>query len=93
MLAMLFWVLASSGYSQRWRWEAPWLLCGGCTYWPAAGFSSEPRAGVDTRKVFPARQRRARGTIEQVLLDGDDAPTDLRPSLANRTKRRGHYRT
>src|SRR5215217_6855890 len=77
--------LCSSGYSQRLRWWAPWRSFGDCTYWPAAGFSSEPRAGVNTRKVSPARQRRARGRIEQALLDGDVAPTDLRPSLANRT--------
>ena len=43
------------------------------------------RAGVDTRKVSPARKCRAMGRIEQPLLDGDVAPTDLRPSLANRT--------
>src|SRR5215216_4696073 len=24
--------LCSSGYSQRWRWEAPWRSIGGCTY-------------------------------------------------------------
>src|SRR5215208_4738022 len=77
--------LCSSGYSQGWRWLVPWRLIGGCTYWPVAGFSSEPRAGVNTRKVSPARQRRARGRIERALLDGDVAPTDLRPSLANRT--------
>src|SRR5215208_5460388 len=77
--------LCSSGYSQGWRWLVPWRLIGGCTYWFAAGFSSEPRAGVNTRKVSPARQRRARGRIELALLDGDVAPTDLRPSLANRT--------
>jgi hypothetical protein len=33
----------------------------------------------------PARKWRARGRIEQTLLDGDAAPTDLRPSPANRT--------
>jgi hypothetical protein len=47
--------------------------------------SGEPRAGVDPLKISPARQRRARGRIEQTLLDGDVTPTDLRPSLANRT--------
>src|SRR5215211_826725 len=47
--------------------------------------SGEPRAGVDPLKISPARQRRARGRIEQTLLDGDAAPTDPRPSLANRT--------
>jgi hypothetical protein len=31
----------------------------------------------------PARKWRARGRIEQTLLDGDAAPTDLRPSPAN----------
>jgi hypothetical protein len=39
--------LCSSGYSQRWRWLAPWRSFGGSTYWSAAGFSSEVRAGVD----------------------------------------------
>src|SRR5215216_3033085 len=76
---------SSSGYSQGWRWLAPWGSFGGCTYWPAAGFSSEPRAGVDALKSSPARKWRAMGRIEQTLLDGDVAPTDLRPSLANRT--------
>jgi hypothetical protein len=40
---------------------------------------------VDALKSSPARKWRARGRIEQALLDGDVAPTDLRPSLANRT--------
>jgi hypothetical protein len=74
--------LCSSGYSQGWRWLVPWRLIGDCTYWPAAGFSSEVRAGVDALKSSPARKWRAMGRIEQTLLDGDVAPTDLRPSLA-----------
>src|SRR5215203_2724773 len=54
-----------------------------CIYWPAAGFSSEVRAGVDPLKTSPARKCRARGRIEQALLDeGGSAPTDLRPSPA-----------
>jgi hypothetical protein len=77
--AMLFWVLAC------WRWQAPWRSFGGCTYWPAADFGSEARAGVDPLKTSPARQRRARGRIEHTLLDGDVAPTDLGPSPAKRT--------
>src|SRR5215203_5296804 len=56
-----------------------------CIYWPAAGFSSEVRAGVDPLKTSPARQRRASGRIERQLLDGGAAATDLRPSPANPT--------
>src|SRR5215207_6673583 len=56
-----------------------------CIYWPAAGFSSEVRAGVDPLKTSPARKCRARGRIEQTLLDEDVAPTDLRPSPATPT--------
>ena len=86
MLAMLFWVLAALAVVGAWPlWED-------CTYWPAAGFSSEPRAGVDTQKTSPARKWRARGRIEQTLLDGDAAPTDLRPSPANRTIPHKSYR-
>src|SRR5215216_6876010 len=44
--------------------------------------SSETRAGVDPLKTSPARKWRVRGRIEQMLLDGDVAPTDLRPSPA-----------
>ena len=33
----------------------------------------------------PARKWRSDGRIEQTLLDGDAAPTDLRPSPANHT--------
>jgi len=73
---MLFWVLAALAV------VGALAIVGGCTYWPAAGFSSEVRAGVDTRKASPARKWRARGRIEQTLLDGDAAPTDLRPSPA-----------
>src|SRR5215217_2220892 len=52
---------------------------------PPLALAASYGPGNGTRKVSPARQRRAMGTIEQALLDGDDAPTDLRPSLANRT--------
>jgi hypothetical protein len=61
--------LCSSGYSQGWRWLEPWRLIGGCTYWSAAGFSSEVRAGVDKPKRSPARKWRAMGRIEQTLSD------------------------
>jgi hypothetical protein len=75
---MLFWVLAALAV------VGALSLFGGCTYWSAAGFSSEPRAGVDIQKTSPARQRQARGRIEQTLLDGvvGHTPTDLRPSPA-----------
>src|SRR5829696_5015860 len=63
MLAMLFWVLAALAV------VGALAIVGGCTYWPAADFSSEVRAGVDTRKSSPARKWRARGRIEQTLLD------------------------
>src|SRR5687767_5634089 len=49
------------------------------------GARRRPRAGVNTQKTFPARKCRARGRIEQTLLDGDAAPTDLRPSPATST--------
>ena len=42
MLAMLFWVLAALAVVGALA--IVWVLC---TYWPAAGFSSEVRAGVD----------------------------------------------
>src|SRR5215212_6649294 len=76
--------LCSSGYSQRWRWLEPWRLIGGCTYWSAAGFSSEVRAGVDPLKTSPARQWRAMGRIEHTLFDRgrSSTPSDLRPSPA-----------
>jgi hypothetical protein len=71
MLAMLFWVLAALAV------VGALPLCGGSTggstYWSAAGFSSEPRAGVDPANTSPARQQRARGRIEQTLLDGEVA--------------------
>jgi hypothetical protein len=59
-------------------------LCGCCTCWPAAGFSSEVRAGVDPLKTSPARQRRARGRIEQTLLDGACRPHPHRPKTLAR---------
>src|SRR5829696_7289060 len=73
--------LCSSGYSQRWRWQAPLSLCGGCTYWSTAGFSSEPRAGVDPLKTSPARKCRAMGRIEHTLFDRgrSSTPSDLIP--------------
>src|SRR5215207_132275 len=77
MLAMLFWVLAALAV------VTALAIVGGCTYWPAAGFSSEVRAGVDALKTSPARKWRTMGRIEHTLLDGDVAPTDLRPSPAN----------
>jgi hypothetical protein len=40
MLAMLFWVLAALAV------VGALAIVWGCTYWPAAGFSSESRAGV-----------------------------------------------
>jgi hypothetical protein len=43
MLAMLFWVLATLAVVGALA--IVWVLC---TYWPAAGFSSEVRAGVVT---------------------------------------------
>ena len=45
------------------------------------------RAGVDTRKASTARKRRARGRIEQTLLDEGrgSTPTDLRTFARNRT--------
>src|SRR5215218_10521867 len=52
---------------------------------PPLALAASHGPGRGTRKVSPARQRRARGRIEQALLDGDVAPTDLRPSPANRT--------
>jgi hypothetical protein len=64
---MLFWVLAALAV------VGALPLCGGSTYWSAAGFSSEPRAGVDPANTSPARQQRARGRIEQTLLDGEVA--------------------
>jgi hypothetical protein len=54
-------------------------IVGGCTCWPAAGFSSEVRAGVDTRKASPARKWRARGRIEHTLLDGEFSVRPNRP--------------
>ena len=58
----------------------PWRLIGDCTYWAAAGFSSEVRAGVDPLKTSPARKWRAMVRIEQTLLDEGEGstPTDLR---------------
>src|SRR5215204_4286914 len=58
-----------------------------CIYWPAAGFSSEVRAGVDPLKTSPARKCRARGRIEQTLLDGEFS---VRP---NRPKTFARYQT
>src|SRR5215212_480348 len=53
---------------------------------PPLALAASHGPGNGTRKVSPARQRRAMGRIEQALLDGDVAPTDLlRPSPANRT--------
>jgi hypothetical protein len=71
---MLFWVLAPLAVA------GALALVWGCTYWPAAGFSSEVRAGANTRKPTPARKWRAMGRIEQTLLDEGrgSAPTDLR---------------
>jgi hypothetical protein len=54
-------------------------LCGCYTYWSAAGFSSEVRAGVDTRKASPARKWRAMGRIEHMLLDGEFSVRPNRP--------------
>ena len=73
---MLFWVVAALAV------VGALAIVWGCTYFSAAGFSSEPRAGVDALDLSPARKWRARGRIEQTLLDGDAAPTDLRPSPA-----------
>jgi hypothetical protein len=79
MLAMLFWVLAALAVVGALA--IVWVLC---TYWPAAGFSSEVRAGGDKPKSSPARQCRAIGRIEQTLLDGEfsvrpNRPKNLRP--------------
>jgi hypothetical protein len=74
---MLYWVLAALAVV-----GALAIVWGLCTCWPAAGFSSEVRAGVDPLKTSPARKWRAMGRIEQTLLVGDAAPTDLRPSPA-----------
>jgi hypothetical protein len=41
MLAMLFWVLAALAV------VGALAIVWGCTYWPAAGSSSEPRAGIN----------------------------------------------
>jgi hypothetical protein len=62
-------------------------LIGGCTYWSAAGFSSELRAGVDALKSSPARKWRARGRIEHTLLDeGEGVHPNLPKTFArNRT--------
>jgi hypothetical protein len=57
---------------------------GGCTYWPAAGFSSEPRAGVSVLDSSPARKRRARGRIEHTLLDGEFSVRPNRPKTITR---------
>jgi hypothetical protein len=53
--------------------------------------SSEPRAGVDTRKASPARKWRARGRIEHTLLDGEfsvrpNRPKNLRPQTHPTTR-------
>jgi hypothetical protein len=77
--------LCSSGYSQGWRWLEPWRLIGGCTYWSAAGFSSEVRAGVYTRKNSPARKWRAMGRIEQTLLDEGRGARPNRPKTFARS--------
>ena len=69
MLAMLFWVFAALAV------VGALAIVWGFTYWPAAGFSSEVRAGVNTRKSSPARKWRAMGRIEHTLLDeGRGAP-------------------
>jgi hypothetical protein len=78
--------LCSSGYSQHWRWLAPWRSFGDCTYWPAAGFSSEVRAGVDTRKASPARKWRAMGRIEHTLLDEGRGSHPNRPKTFARNR-------
>jgi hypothetical protein len=50
-----------------------------CTYWPAAGYSSEARAGVNALDPSPARKWRARGRIEHTLLDGEFSVRPNRP--------------
>jgi hypothetical protein len=73
--AMLFWVLAALAVVGALA--IVWVLC---TYWPAAGSSSELRAGGDTLKSSPARKCRAMGRIEQTLSDEGrgSTPTYLR---------------
>jgi hypothetical protein len=50
-----------------------------CSYWPAAGYSSEVRAGVNALDPSPGRKWRARGRIEHTLLDGEFSVRPNRP--------------
>jgi hypothetical protein len=64
MLAMLFWVLAALAV------VGVLAIVGGLYLLASrSGFNSEPRAGVSTLDPSPARKWRARGRIEQTLLD------------------------
>jgi hypothetical protein len=87
MLAMLFWVLAALAVVGALAvvWGLYLLVVWGLYLLARrSGFSSEPRAGVDTQKTSPARKWRAMGRIERQLLDEGRAlrpnrPKNLRP--------------
>ena len=82
MLAMLFWVLAALAVVGALA--IVWVL-----YLLArrSGFSSKSRAGVNPQKTSPARQRRAMGRIERLLLDEGRGLNPNRPKTfaGNRT--------
>jgi hypothetical protein len=76
---MLFWVLAALAVVGALAIVWVLYLLGCCTCWPAAGFSSEARAGVNAPEPSPARKWRARGRIEHTLLDGEFSVRPNRP--------------
>src|SRR5215212_6044380 len=49
---------------------------------PPLALAASRGPGLTHQRLPQPDKRRARGRIEQTLLDGDVAPTDLRPSLA-----------